>query len=212
VASDAELLYAWRAGDREAGQELFKRHYGGVARFFANKLSEAPGDLVQETFMACVQGRDRIREDGSFRSYMFGVAYKVLTGYLRRKYELPGELDTVSVCDLGPGPSTIMEKSQQARLLLQALRSLPVDLQVVVELRYWEQMSSTEISHVLGVPAGTVRDRLRRGRVLLEKALGAAASNPAVLESTLGDIDGWAKELHEALPRGARRRDEHDGE
>jgi RNA polymerase sigma factor (sigma-70 family) len=203
VLSDAELLYAWRAGDREAGQELFKRYYEAVTRFFANKIAETPGDLVQETFMACVQGRDRIREDGSFRAYLFGVAYKVLTGYLRRKYERTGDLDTVSIHDIAPGPSTIMEKSQQAKLLLEALRSLPVDLQVIVELRYWEQMNSTDISHVLGVPAATVRDRLRRGRLLLEKALRALSASPAVLDSTLGDIDGWAQKVREGMQRGS---------
>ena len=42
----AELLYAWRGGDVASGQQLFKRYYGPVARFFANKVSGDPDDLV----------------------------------------------------------------------------------------------------------------------------------------------------------------------
>jgi RNA polymerase sigma-70 factor (ECF subfamily) len=199
VRSDAELLYAWRAGDTEAGQRLFKRYYGPVARFFANKIREAPGDLVQQTFVATVEGRDRLRDDGNFRSYLFGVAYRVLTGYLRRKYEAPDDLASISVCDLDPGPSTIMHRSEEVRLLLAALRTLPLDLQVVVELRYWEQMNSTEISQVLGIPAATVRTRLRSGRTSLHEALRTLTSSPDLLQSTTSDIDGWARKVREGV-------------
>ena len=46
MQSDAELLYAWREGDVASGQQLFKRYYGPVARFFANKIREEVGDLM----------------------------------------------------------------------------------------------------------------------------------------------------------------------
>lgn len=199
LESDTELLYAWRAGDAEAGQQLFKRYYGLVARFFANKASEAAGDLVQETFVGCVQGRDRIREGGSFRSYLFGVAYRVLTTYLRRKYQLSEDPSAVTLQDLEPGPSTMMHRSEEVRLLLKALRSLPVELQVLFELRYWEQLNSTEISHVLGIPANTVRGRLRQGRMLLEEALCKAAATPELAQSTMSDLEGWAQQLRDEL-------------
>ncbi|MEM9459184.1 MAG: sigma-70 family RNA polymerase sigma factor [Myxococcota bacterium] len=199
MTTDAELLYAWRAGDTEAGQQLFKRYYGPVARFFANKIREAPGDLVQETFMGCVKGRDRIREGSNFRSYLFGVAYRVLTSYLRHRYEAPDDLASVSVLDLDPGPSTILHRSEEVRLLLQALRTLPLELQVVVELRYWEQMTSTDISHVLGIPAATVRGRLRTGRTRLEEVLRTLPASPDVVHSTVSDIDGWAQKVREGV-------------
>lgn len=199
VVSDAELLYAWRAGDEGSGQELFKRYYRPVSRFFSNKVVDSPGDLVQETFMACVKGRDRVRGGETFRSYMFGVAYKVFTGYLRQQYRLPDELGSVSVQDLDPGPRSVMEQSEQSQLLLQALRRLPVEQQVIVELRYWEQMSSVDISHVLEVPAGTIRDRLRKGRQQLHEALRELCSDPKLLESTSSDIEGWAQKIRERL-------------
>lgn len=199
MRSDAELLYAWREGDVASGQQLFKRYYGPVARFFANKIRESPGDLVQETFMGCVKGRDRIRDDGNFRSYLFGVAYRVLTGYLRRRYESPAGLDSVSVLDLDPGPSTLMHRSEEVRLLLHALRSLPVELQVLVELRYWEQMSSTEISQALDIPAATVRGRLRSGRAQLEQALRTMPASRDMIQSTISDIDGWAREVRQSV-------------
>lgn len=199
MEGDVELLEAWRAGDTAAGQLLFKRYYAAVARFFANKVREAPGDLVQETFVGCMEGRDRIREGGSFRSYLFGVAYRVLGTHLRRKYRAPEDLASTTILALDPGPSTMMHRSEEMRLLLLALRSLPVQLQVLIELRYWEQLDSTEISHALGIPAATVRGRLRQGRILLEQALRSLAATPALAEATLSDLDGWAEKVRGEL-------------
>jgi RNA polymerase sigma-70 factor (ECF subfamily) len=199
VSSDTELLYAWRAGDGLAGQQLFKRYYTPIARFFSNKINDPPGDLVQETFTACVKGRDRIREGGSFRGYLFGVAYNVLTGYLRRRYAKHEDLGSMSILDLDPSPSVVMHRSEEVRLLLQALRTLPIELQVVVELRYWEQMNSSEIGRVLGIPAATIRSRLQKGHALLEAALRKLPASKEVLESTLGDLDGWAQKVREGV-------------
>ena len=42
-------------------------------------------DLVQQTFMACVEGRERFRNDSTFRTYLFGVAHNVLRSHLRKR-------------------------------------------------------------------------------------------------------------------------------
>ena len=82
--SDIDLLDAWRAGDPRAGNELFNRHFDSVCRFFANKAGNEVDDLIQRTFLACVEGRDRFRGDASFRGYLFGVARNVLHARLQR--------------------------------------------------------------------------------------------------------------------------------
>ena len=55
---------------------LFERYYQAIERFFVNKVSVEVGDLVQQTFIACVEGRERIRDGCKFRSYweQMGVA------------------------------------------------------------------------------------------------------------------------------------------
>ncbi|MEM9461642.1 MAG: sigma-70 family RNA polymerase sigma factor [Myxococcota bacterium] len=199
MKTEAELLEAWRAGDRAAGQALFSRYFQPIRLFFVNKIEGSPSDLVQETFMACIKGRDRIHEGGDFRAYLFGVAYRVLRVHLRSKYRAELDLGTASMQDLAPSAVTLILKSEQTRLLAQALRILPVDLQVVMELRYWEQMNSSEIAQVLGISASTVRYHLRQGRSQLADAIRQLAKNPKVLESTLGDIEGWAQQIRDLL-------------
>lgn len=204
VASDPELLAAWREGDARAGQELFGRYFEPISRFFANKLQGDRDDLIQETFEACVRGRDRLRDDTSFRSYLFSVAFNVLKGYFRRKrnqhqWAAVDELDTSSIHDLAPGPSTIVGAVQQEQLLLEALRRIPMELQVLLEMRYWEEMSSTEIGAVLGIPAATARSRLHRGRELLERAIAQLPASHETRESTLAELDAWVGRIRGSL-------------
>lgn len=199
--SDSELLQRWRGGDRAAGQELFERYYHVVERFFANKLASDALDLVQETFVACLEGRDRVSEGGKFRSYLFAVACNVLRGHLRRRYRGGAQLDLeeVSVHELAPGAGTLLGRLREQRLLLEALRHIPVELQVALELHYWEQMTTEDMADVLGVPVGTARSRLRRAREQLQAAMERLASTPDELQSTVTSLDDWARQCRAAL-------------
>jgi RNA polymerase sigma factor (sigma-70 family) len=200
VREDAELLAAWRQGDGAAGSELFERHYPSIVRFFANKVAGDPADLIQETFEACVSGRDRMREGGHFSAYLFGVAYNVLRRHYERSRKHGERFDpgTASAADVSPGPCTMVGQRDEQRLLLAALRRIPLEQQVVLELFYWEGMTSAAIAEVLDAPHGTIRTRLRRARVLLEEAIAGLHEDPGLLQRTLGDLDGWASQIRQA--------------
>ena len=76
-----------------------------------------------------------------------------------------------AVQDLAPGPSSIMFEKTEQRLLLEALRSLPMDDQFVLELHYWEGMSGPELASVFDLLEPTVRGRIHRAKKRLRDAL-----------------------------------------
>ena len=195
LRDDDACLEAWRAGDKTAGQELFTRYYELVARFFFNKVGEASGDLIQRTFLACVEGLPRFRGDGSFRSYLFAVAYRQLCRYFRDKKGDDVELETSSVIALDPSLSGIMVEQEEMRLFLAGLREIPLELQVVLEMHDWEQCSVAEMSIALEIPEGTVKSRLRRGREQLKAAVERLAANPDLANSTLHGLETWARDV-----------------
>lgn len=199
--SDGELLERWRKGDAASGEVLFERYYDMVERFFLNKLSSDVQDLVQETFIRCVESRDRIRDDDRFRLYMFSIAYNVLSARLRERYrgERAVDFNEISVCDLAPGPSSVVAQRREHRLLIEALRHIPVDDQVLLELHYWEQLTTNQIAEVLEIPVGTARGRLQRARTKLEEAMQRLAETPQDLESTLARLEDWAAECRQRL-------------
>jgi len=199
--SDVKLLERWRGGDQQAGNALVRRHFELVYCFFLSKIDSTAEDLTQRTFLACVEGRDRFREECSFRAYLLAIARRVLFRHFRdrgieRRYIEPGE---VSAVDLGTSPTGVLAAQDEHRLLLQALRHLPLDLQIALELYYWERMTQPDIGHVLGIPEGTVKSRLNRARKLAREKIAELAASRELAVSTTGDLEGWARGLRTKL-------------
>lgn len=203
MPEDFELVRAWQQGDQESGDVLVRRNFWGVYRFFRNKVGEAAEDLTQRTFLACVEARERVRPELSFRAYLFGIARNQLLQYFRRHHHATRlfEPTETSVADLGgEAADDAMLEHQQQRALLGALRRIPLDFQIAVELFYWEELPVAEVAAVLDVAPGTVKSRLARARDKLREQLERMDLPEATLVSTLSDLEGWARSLRD---RGA---------
>lgn len=206
---DFELLRAWQDGDHEAGNQLVRRHFSSLYRFFRTKLEDGVEDLTQQTLLALVEGRDRFRSEGSFRAYLFGIARRQLMMALRSRYrsrKVFSPADT-SIQELQVGtensPSKVVAAHWEQRLLLSALRSIPVDYQIVVELHYWEGMTVNEIAEVIEVPAGTVKSRLSRARDALQKRIDKLARHQKIDAPTGDDLGQWIQSIRGRLgPEG----------
>ena len=203
--SDAQLLEAWAGGDKSAGEALFERHFEAVARFFRNKLSAdaAHEDLIQQTFLGCVESRDRFRGEASFRSFLFAIAHRQLAKHWRTRSRDRLDFQTVSVFELDASPSAAIAHDQSQQRLLLALRRIPLDSQVALELHYWESLTAAEIGEVLAIPLGTAKTRLRRAKQLLEAELRALDLGLVAADPTLSRLDTWARDLRGVLFGGS---------
>jgi len=205
VADDSELFTRWAGADRAAGAALVERHYGAIERFFATKASSgAVDDLVQQTFLRCAEAASRFRGDGSFRAFLFGVARNVLCEHIRRQTRdgrKTPDFETRSLVDLAPGVSTQVSRDMAHQQLVLALQRIPVDLQTLLELYYWEEMSVDELAEVVGVPAGTVKSRLFRARALLREALEALPTGDAEARNGARTLlNRWIAEVRDHAP------------
>lgn len=205
--NDVTLLMAWREGDDSAGGVLLERYSKGVCRFFMSKVhsDDIAQDLAQRTFLACVEGRDRIRSDASFRSYVFGVAHNLFRQHLRHAVREPVDSTVTSAHDLGPSASALIGTLQRDRIVLEALRGIPLDMQVVHELRFWENLTVPEIATIVGAPEGTVKTRLRRGGIMVAAEVKRLSAANVGLDSTTTTLDRWAHGLRELIRRAGRK-------
>ncbi len=203
--SDRALVKAWREGDTDAGEELFARHFDAMYRFFRNKAPARCDELVQRVFRAIVEKREALDEVDSFRAYLFGVARFELLRFFRecRRDERQVDFNESSVFELDPTPSEFFGRRQELRLLQQALRRIPVELQITIELYYWEQLSMEEIGRVSAIPAGTVKSRLHRGRKLLLEQVQRLCDRPELVGSTREGFVDWMKEIRALSLRSA---------
>jgi RNA polymerase sigma factor (sigma-70 family) len=191
---DVQLLDAWIAGDKHAGNELVQRYYGVLYRFFANKVGAEVDDLVQQTMTGLLTGCSRFEGRSTFRAYLLSIARYQLYEFVRRKQRSNAvlEYDTVSAFDLSPSPSTLASQRRDQTLLLEALRRIPLNFQIALELHYWEDLSGSELAEVLGVPVDTAYSRLRKARSLVKRQLrilsASGRSAPPALENALREL------------------------
>ncbi|HLU69098.1 MAG TPA: RNA polymerase sigma factor [Kofleriaceae bacterium] len=194
MSDDAELVAAWRGGDRAAGQTLIERHYDAITRFFASKAGDQADDLTQRTFMLCASSIEGFRADGSFRAFLFGIARNVLYEHIRRRVRdarAEPDFHVSSLADLAPGVATLASRRAEQRVLGLALQNIPLDLQILIELYYWEELRLEELAQMLGVPEGTVKSRLHRARTLLREAMGRVPSTPEEQDSASALLARW---------------------
>ena len=196
---DLALLDAWCGGDEAAGNALVKRHFRAVYGFFRNKIDGDIDDLIQRTFLGCVEGRDKFRRESSFRTYLFAIARNELYGTLRRRGRAQAiDFTQASVDDCGgadPTPTAELVDRQEKRLLLRALRRIPVDDQVALELYYWQGLSAREVGAVLELPENNVRSRLHRAKAKLRERVAELTRDGDLFASTMDDFERWASEM-----------------
>lgn len=204
---DADLVLRYRSGDVHAGELLADRYYAKILRYCQTKAPQAAKDITHESFAACFGRLDALREPAAFRSYLFGIASNQLRLHYRRQATEGAHIDfeASSSIDLDPSPSQVMGARAEQRLLLEGLRRIPLDYQIALELHYWQAMPVASIAEALSIPISTVKTRLQRGRKRLETVMAELEASSEVLESTLGDLEGWARCIARELELPAPR-------
>jgi RNA polymerase sigma-70 factor (ECF subfamily) len=197
---DTELLRAWQGGDQSAGQALVRRYAPRITRFFRNKVSAPVEDLVQDTFLALLEGHRRIEQPDKLTRYVYGIAHNVLRGYIRDSIKARQIDEGVSsMAALDPRPSSIIARRREHRLLLQALRQIPIQYQIALELYYWEGLNTVDIATIIGISASAMRSRMGRARELLDRELEQLADSTAEFESTVGGLDNWVAGIRQQM-------------
>ncbi len=193
--ADLILLERWRAGDKRAGEDLFARHFADIYRFFEHKVGAETDELTQKTFLACVRARDQFRGQSSFRTYLFTLARHELYAHLRglpRRQQV--DFGVTSIAELVTSPSSRLGRAREIELLRAALRELPADQQLLLELHYWHELDAAALAEVFGANAGAIRVRLLRGRRALRDQMarlgaGALAGGGDRLAASLNEPD-----------------------
>ena len=194
--ADLQLLQAWSRGDEVAGKTLVGRYYKRVYGFVRSKVEGRPRDLVQRTFLICLERHERYDPQASFAAFLLGIARNVIFEHFRAlQKQQRFDPMTTAVRDLAPSPSAIVVDREEHRLLLAALRSVPLDVQIVLELFYWEGLPLDEIARIQGVAVGTAKSRLHRARELLREVMEQSGADEAVRRATLQSFEHWARGL-----------------
>jgi RNA polymerase sigma-70 factor (ECF subfamily) len=184
---DIDLLEGCRRGDETAWRDLVARHTRKVfalAYRFTGRADEAE-DLTQEIFVKLYQSLDRYEGSaGSFPAWLMAVARNhAIDHYRRRREEQRRRVDEPVLLELAhapeDGPFKALEREERARLVHRGLRSLPLELREPLILFDLQGIPYEEVASTLGIPLGTVKSRINRGRLeLAKRILGRTGRKP----------------------------------
>ncbi|MEM6992236.1 MAG: sigma-70 family RNA polymerase sigma factor [Myxococcota bacterium] len=194
--SDVELLDAWADGDEAAGRTLYRRHCDKLTDFVARKTDHDVADVVQRAFAGCLQARRGGTTIAAPRAYLYrSVRNALYDGFARDDRTVALDPSQQSLADLGTGPQTHALRNQAQAQLLEALRRIPLDDQVALELCYWEGLGMVEVADVLGVGRSAAISRVHRARARLRAALVRNGGSEARAEATVTSFESWQEKL-----------------
>ena len=124
-------------------------------------------DASQETFIKAWRALDSLREDGAEKAWLMKIAVNTCRNMVRNRYFRMVDR-SVSTDDL-PEPSSVDRQEDDS--LLKEVMNLPDKYRQVVVLYYYQELTAEETAQALGVPAATVRTRLKRARESLKARL-----------------------------------------
>lgn len=170
-AGDPELLAAARAGSSAAFARLVERHQKGLRAFLRRACGDwaLADDLAQETFLAAWARIGGLRADASFRAWLCGIGYRKHLSALRGRSRDRAR-EAAWAAEKPPSSSGTMTDERMA--LEAAMAGLPADQRACVALCLAADFSHAEASEALGLPLGTVKSHVTRGRARLLQALG----------------------------------------
>lgn len=171
MLSDIELAARVVADDDQAAfQQLVERHQAAIRRFLRRLLGGDRGgadDLAQETFLLAYRKMASWRGGGSFSSWLHTIAYRQFLQLLRKQGR---QQPMAEPPDVGFDPTAAME----AEILVPRLmRLVSAEERACLSLAYAAGMSHPEIGQVTGLPLGTVKSHISRGRQKLQQWLKA---------------------------------------
>jgi len=186
---DLRLVEAAVAGDHLALEDLLRRHHDrlyGLCRRMAGNDADGQ-DACQEALIAVVRGLSRFDGRSSFSTWTYRVATNACLDELRRRSRRPEPGLPPQELHSGTGPgrpvgsgySVAGDHAEAVVVTLEvdaALARLPADFRAAVVLRDLCDLPYDEIGEVLGIPLGTVRSRIARGRAALVPLLSGTGT------------------------------------
>lgn len=171
--SEVALLARARAGDRAAREALVRTHQEPLFRLLQRLTGEPElaRDLAQETFVKALNALGGFREGAAFRPWLFKIANNLFLDHLRARRTESLDALVEDGHEAG-GEDPALVRTALALDVEAALAHLPVNWRQALVLRHQEDLPYEEIAEILGVPLGTTKTWLFRGRERLRELLG----------------------------------------
>lgn len=180
TADESDLVKRAAAGDERAFEAIVNLYAARITAYCHRMAGAGAEDLAQEIFVKLYLALDRFDPGRPLAPFLFRIAHNHCLDALKKKkvptLSLVRDDDEdereVQHADEKPTPEELAQRTEVLRALEEALASMPAAYRSALIMWHVEGMSYDEISAILGVPMGTVKARIHRGREKLQQKLG----------------------------------------
>lgn len=174
--SDEDLMEYFQNGKELAFNELVNRYKDRLHNFLYRYTHDHQDceDLVQETFLRVHKSKASYERIAKFSTWMYTIALNLAKSLYKKKQRMlktsihkdpdDSESRELLIKDSHILPDEILHQKLSMDKLQKALEALPVEFREVVVLRDINELTYEEISKATGIPMGTVKSRINRGR------------------------------------------------
>lgn len=166
-------------GDQQAWNEIVRAHWRkvfNVAYKFVGRHDEAE-DLTQDIFLKIFKALHTFDRRANFQTWLISISRNLCIDHYRsvrkERETMARDVDASTLAPVSKerSPQSQVEQADLRRQIQQALAELPVALREAVVKRDLQEFSYQEIADQLGLPEGTVKSRINRGRLELARQL-----------------------------------------
>ncbi|TML01580.1 MAG: sigma-70 family RNA polymerase sigma factor [Actinobacteria bacterium] len=174
--TDPVLVRRFQQGQEQAFAVLMERHERRVYNLAYRMLGspEDARDATQDAFLSCFRHLAKFRGDSSFSTWLHRIALNACYDALRRRR------DTTSLEGRSVDPMPVPDHADRAAAatdVQRALLGVPPDFRAVLVMHELQDLPLEDIAATLGLPVGTVKSRLHRGRVALGRILSGGRAD-----------------------------------
>lgn len=177
-AEPSRLIAECIAGNEDAIEAFVRQYEQDVFRLALSIVNDATEahEITQETFIAALKSLHAYQEKKSLRAWLYTIGLNLSRSHLRKRRlveRLRNTLINIFQVDAQKqsSPEEVAIQNEKETLIWEALNKLAERYRMVVVLRYFHELSITEISEILSINEGTVHSRLHTARQRMKNAL-----------------------------------------
>jgi len=183
-SSDEELIRYFQDEDKEAFNEIVERYKDKLVNFiyrYTGNRDDAE-DFAQDAFLKLYKSKHLYKEIAKFSTWFYTIALNTVRTNLKKKsrmntlsinnYDVENEKD-FDLHDDSPEPDSIVGSQMEVEFIQNAINNLDKSFKEVILLRDVQNLEYDEIAKITGLPLGTVKSRINRGREKLKIVLSS---------------------------------------
>ena len=167
------LLAKAKQGSQGAFGEIYNLYFKKIYQFIFYRVShkEIAEDLAEEVFLKAFTKLSSVNDSKAFLGWMYQIARNQVIDYYREKKTIIALDEVENTLEYETNVIDVVNLQQEQIVLLKLIKELPSDQQLVLKLKFFEDLTNTEIAEALNKSEGAIRVIQHRGITKLQELL-----------------------------------------